>query len=113
MTGYEVTHIGDISVIALPARTSVGNAKQLLDAVQRELQTGRRRIFLDLRKTLTVDSTALGAIVQLARAAAGRGGELTLLGPNEGVRRVLAITRLDSILGIRASMPVDVGSLSP
>jgi anti-anti-sigma factor len=104
MAPFSITHLGALSLIKLPARVSLAHAKSLLEAGSSELSAGRRQIVLDLRGTEALDSTVLGAVVQLHRQAAAKRATVTLLGPSEGVRRVLAITRLDGVLPIRASI---------
>ncbi len=100
MNGFSTTDIGSLTLVEAPLRVSVANARALITAVLEQLQGGKRNVALDLRKTETIDSTALGALVQLFRTARSKGAELSLLGPRDGVRRVLALTRLDAIIPV-------------
>jgi anti-sigma B factor antagonist len=106
MPAFPVTHLGRQTLIELPRRVSAANTRALMDAAQAELAAGRREIVLDLRKTDAIDSTALGAFVQLLRAAQAQTASLSLLGPNQGVRTVLAITRLDGVIPLAADLRV-------
>ncbi|HEY2517445.1 MAG TPA: STAS domain-containing protein [Polyangiaceae bacterium] len=106
MSAFPVTRIQGASVLELPERVSVSNTRELLDAGLGALASGTGQVVLDLRGTQTIDSTALGAIVQLSRNATSKGRALVLLAPRDGVRRVLAITRLDQVLPIRSELGV-------
>jgi anti-sigma B factor antagonist len=76
------------------------------------LAAGPRRVALDLRGTSAIDSTALGAIVELFKAATERGREVVLVAPSASVRCVLSITRLDKVLRIEGSMQALAGAAS-
>jgi anti-sigma B factor antagonist len=112
MTAFSITRVRQLSVVSLPARVSVTNTRELLDAGLGEVTAGQRSVVLDLRTTEVLDSTALGAIVQLYRTAQARGASIVLLAPSDGVRRVLSITRLDGVLPIHGSLSEVVASAS-
>ena len=97
---FPVSYFGADCSVTLPNVVGIGNVRDLVKAVRQELASKRRRIILDLRHSDAIDSTALGALVQLFKAATAQGCELRLLAPRSGVRRVLAITRLDQIFSI-------------
>jgi anti-anti-sigma factor len=97
MSEAAVEHIEGVSVVHMPRRVDVNNTKAFMDAVRAELANGNRNIVLDLGATETIDSTALGAVVQLFKSLRAQGGDLRIARISEGVRRVFAITRLDRI----------------
>ncbi len=112
MNGFSATDIGSLTLVETPMRVSVSNARGLITAVLEQLQGGRRHVALDLRKTETIDSTALGALVQLFRSARSKGAELSLLGPTDSVRRVLALTRLDAVIPVLDESAAQPGGAS-
>ena len=97
---FPVSYVGADCSITLPNVVGIANVRELVKAVRNELTAGRRRIVLDLSQSDAIDSTALGALVQLFKAATAQTSELRLLAPRSGVRRVLAITRLDQVFSI-------------
>ena len=53
---------------------------------------------VDLGDVTHLDARGLGMLAELARATHARGGRLTVLRASARIRRVLAITHLDSLL---------------
>ncbi len=97
MSEAVVEHIEGISVVVLPRRVDVNNTNGFMDAARAELSAGQHDIVLDLGATETIDSTALGAVVQLFKSLRAHGGELRIARASDSVRRVFAITRLDHV----------------
>lgn len=61
-------------------------------------------VILDMSETTYIDTTALGCLVRLKKAMiANGGGELHLFGVTPTIRRVLTITKLDTIFQITGS----------
>ena len=94
-------------VVTLPSRVDASNTKALVEAV---VGCGSKQIVLDLKGTEVVDSTALGAIVKVHTSMQTTGGQLILAGVGDGIRRVLAMTRLDRVFTIVADVDAAVGS---
>lgn len=69
-----------------------------------QVQRGTRRVVLDFSKTQAMDSTALGALVQVFKALKAEGGELCLACVGDAVARVLSITRLDHVFKVYGSV---------
>lgn len=97
MSDVEVERIDGISVVHMPRRVDVNNTRSFIDVVRKEMSTGQNRVVLDLELTETIDSTALGAVVQLFKSLRASEGSLRIARTSEGVRRVFAITRLDRV----------------
>lgn len=81
----------------MPRRVDVTNAQALVDAVRGEKAL---LIVLDFSSTEAIDSTALGAIVQIFKVLRSEQRELRLASVSDPVRRVFAITRLDRVFDI-------------
>lgn len=97
MTEISAVSVGDAKVISLPRRVDFTNTQTLVDAVRAERDP---IIVLDLSKTEAIDSTALGAVVQMLKQLRSEQRELRLASPTDAVRRVLAITRLDRVFDV-------------
>lgn len=104
MTTFSVEQKGAVTCVGLPSRVDVTNAKHLVDLVRAEMAEGHVQLILDLSQTVTIDSTALGAIVQVFKKIREADGTLCMAAVGEGVRRVLAITRVDRIFPLFASV---------
>jgi anti-anti-sigma factor len=88
---------GATCVIKSPKRVDVSNASILLETIKGQVESGCRQVIIDLNDTEAVDSTALGALVQVYKWLHLADGSLCLARVSEPVRRVLTLTRLDDI----------------
>lgn len=100
MSEFPVSQHGTVVAMGLPIRVDVSNTKGFIDCMQTQLDADKLDIVLDFEQTQAIDSTALGAIVQVFKALKAREGRLRLCAVGSGVRRVLAITRVDHVLSI-------------
>lgn len=105
MSEFEVSLLDGIVALQLPGRVDVSNARGFVDTLQSELDKDRIVVVLNFEKTEAIDSTALGAIVQVFKTLRARDGSLSLCNVGSGVRRVLAITRVDRVFPIYDTLP--------
>lgn len=104
MSAFSVDYQDGIVAVHLPSRVDVSNTRDFVEAVQKELDDAHLRIVLDFKETQAIDSTALGAIVQVFKTLRSKEGSLRLCEVGSGVRRVLAITRVDRVFPIHATL---------
>lgn len=100
LSEFQVTVDDGIVSVKLPTRMDVSNTKRFVEALQEELDSGHLRIVLDFAATDAIDSTALGAMVQVFKTLRSREGVLALCHVGAGVKRVFAITRVDRVFPI-------------
>ena len=93
----EATQTGT-AVVRLDGRldlVSAGEAKQrMVDVVD----GGQRRLVVDMANVDFVDSSGLGAIVGVLKAARQAGGDLRIARPTSQLRSILELTMLDRVL---------------
>ena len=87
-----------VTVLCLEGRIVHGETRTLRDAVQAESRSSV--IVLDLGRVDTIDARGLGVMLELRRQTESRGVRFRLMNVNRFVRRVLEITRLDSVFEI-------------
>lgn len=91
----EVRERDGVAILELNGRLVDGGAdRELRDAVQELVDSGRVRILLDLRGVTSIDSCGLGELVASGRRVRDAGGALRALYPQERVLRVLDLTRV-------------------
>jgi len=73
-------------------------ARDALTLVHAEIDEGHRNFVVDLGEVEFIDSSGLGTLVRMLRAAEEAGGGLCLARPTARVRGVLEATLLDSVL---------------
>ncbi|MEB3245191.1 MAG: STAS domain-containing protein [Vampirovibrionales bacterium] len=64
------------------------------------IHQGHSRIVLNLEKVAMLDSFGIAAIISMLKQCQAAGGNLALFGLNEGVNRLMELTRLDRVLEI-------------
>jgi anti-sigma B factor antagonist len=120
MLEYEIRQAGDITILDLAGRISVGEALAfgpgsgtVLGDVIRELANkGHRKILLNLRDVKYIDSSGMGDVVRSFTSLRRQGGDLKLFGPTLPVLEVLRITNLHKVLEIKDDEASAVQSFS-
>src|SRR5262245_25749191 len=87
--------------------TSIRLREKLADAFDQ----GGRRILVDLTGVSFMDSTALGVLVDAAKALRSSDGQLVLVAADPRVTRVFEITGLERVFRIESSLPEAVQRL--
>lgn len=87
--------IGDVVVLDLKGRITLGGGDQLLkDKVNSLMNQGRRKLVLNLADVPYVDSAGLGEIVGSYTTVSRQGGSLKLANLTKKITDLLAITKL-------------------
>ena len=88
-----------IAVVTISGRLSLGGETERLDAaVKGMLQKTQKRFVLDITTLDYVDSSGLGMLVSCLTNAKKAGGELKLVGANPRIRRIFAMTGVDTMM---------------
>jgi len=58
-------------------------------------------IIVDMRNTSTIDSSALGMLLNMQRYLNKRDGEIEIINCNQDIKKVLNITRFDKKFGVK------------
>jgi anti-sigma B factor antagonist len=86
---------GEVVVVELQGKLSAGLGDQILRETFAELlDSGHRRLLLDLSQVSFIDSAGVGELVAGLRAARRVGGDVKLLNASERVHSTLYIARL-------------------
>lgn len=100
----DATKGNELFVVTLPERLDVSNVDEFIDDIKGKIRAGNRKVVLDFEGTRAIDSTALGAIVQVYKWLRVGQGDLFLVRLSSSVRRIFAITRLDKALDVYDSI---------
>lgn len=77
----------------------------LIAIVRDQVRQGRLVVLLDLTAVTDIDAHGLGALVSSLTTLERHGGQMALVAPSDRIRRLLAITRLDTVFAIYDSEP--------
>jgi len=90
------------SLARLPAHFGYAAAQSFTAALREELAAGVTRLVLDFRDTDSIDSSAIGALVSIAKDVRTRSGSLLLRNLNPELSELFFDTGLDKIFDIEA-----------
>jgi anti-sigma B factor antagonist len=96
---FESREEGDTIFLVPDGEMDVSGSPPIKDELNRLISEGRRRIVLDMTKVSYMDSSGLGALVNVHKALGAR-GMLALIGCRPAVERVLRFTQFDRVLQI-------------
>ncbi len=92
-----------VTVLALTGRVDAHTVPQLQNRIQTVSSAKPSNLIIDLSAVDFMDSSGLAALVQGMRRCQATGGRLCLSNPQQPVRMVLELTRLDKAIRIFAS----------
>ena len=101
----------DSFVIAAGGELDLYTSERLHEKIADALEQGGRRILVDLTGVSFMDSTALGVLVNAAKALRSSGGQLVLVADDPRVTRVFEITGLERVFRVESSLPEAVQRL--
>lgn len=93
-----VRHFGDVAVVDLDGRITLGESTGLLrDNLRQLLGQGIKKIVLNLAGVSYVDSAGLGELVGLYTTAKNQGGSVKLLNLQKKLSDLMQITKLHTV----------------
>ena len=110
---FPVQVVEGVPVVTAPEEIDLANAAglkaALLEAARPELarelaEPGRALVVVDMSRTRFCDSAGLNALVGAARQARADGGEVRLVVVGEAVARIVALTGVDRVIPVYASL---------
>jgi len=120
MLEYKIRQRGDVTILDLSGRISVGEALAfgpgrgvvLGDVIGELAKKGQRKVLLNLKDVKYIDSSGIGDVLRSFTSLRRQGGQLKLLSPAPMVLEVLRITHLQKILEIKDDESLAVQSFS-
>ncbi len=104
--------IGDVVVVDISGRITLGEGNVILRDMVRELaDKGNRKIVLNLSEVNYVDSSGIGELVKTHTTMRNQGGKLTLVNLNKRINDLLQMTRLASVFEIELDEASAIRSL--
>jgi anti-sigma B factor antagonist len=89
---------GSITVLTVEGDLVIGDPEALFKkTVTRLLEEGHTRLLVDLSAVRFLDSSGLGALVRAMTTSQSEGGQTKLVGAGPQVRKLLEMTKLDSV----------------
>src|SRR5690349_11684511 len=93
-----VRHVGDIAVLNLRGRITLGESTGLLrDNLRQIFGQGTKKIILNLAEVSYVDSAGLGELVGLYTTAMNQGASVKLLNMQKKLMDLMQVTKLHTV----------------
>jgi len=109
----ETRQIGDVTVLDISGRITLGEGNVALREIARELtDKGEKRVVLNLGEVTYIDSSGLGELVKALTTIRNKGGELKLVNLPKRVSDLLHMTRLSAVFDIRKDEASAIASFS-
>ena len=94
-----------VAVVTISGRLSMGGETERLEAtVQGLLLKGQKQFVLDITSLAYVDSSGLGMLVSCLTNVKKAGGNLKCAGANPRIRRIFAMTGVDTMMPLFDSL---------
>jgi anti-anti-sigma factor len=94
-----IRHAGDVAIVDLQGRATIGPTSDLLSANLRKLiDDGESKVVLNLAGATQLDSSSISTVVRAFVSLRTRGGSLKLLSPRGNVKMVLEMLRLLNVI---------------
>jgi anti-sigma B factor antagonist len=102
---------GRITILTVEGDLVIGEAEALFKkTVARLVEEGRVNLLVDLNAVNFLDSSGLGALVRAMTTSQNEGGQTKLLRCGPQVRKVLEMTKLDSVFELYDDLETAVTS---
>jgi anti-sigma B factor antagonist len=107
----ETREDGDITILTVTGDLVIGEAESTFKkTVMQLLEEGRVNLLVDLSAVGFLDSSGLGALVRALTQSQKEGGQTKLLNAGPQIRKLLQMTKLDSVFEIHDDMEAAVSS---
>lgn len=97
----EMRTVGDAQILDCSGRITLGEGTMSIRNTVRDiLQSGVKKIILNLADINYIDSSGVGELVSTYTTVANNGGQLKLLNLTKKIRELLAITKLLTVFDV-------------
>lgn len=95
---------GDRTVVHVRGEIDVYTAPLVREKLDEQITAGRNDLVVDLTDVTFLDSTGLGVLVGRLKLTRSLGGSMRIVGTDDRVLKVFAITGLDKVFDIHADV---------
>jgi anti-sigma B factor antagonist len=91
----QIRNTGDVRILDFSGKITLGEGTQSLrNAVRNALESGTKKIILNLKEVSYLDSSGLGELMRAYTSVTNGGGRLKLLHVTERIRELLLVAKL-------------------
>ena len=104
--------LGSIQIVAPSGELDVAIAPELRELLKGVIENGAKKILVDMRKVVFIDSSCLGVLVNAHKLALASSAVIKFAQPNDQVLNIFELTRIDKHLAFYKEMEEAVISFS-
>lgn len=101
---FTVQQQGDVAIVILHGEMDVAVAPKLKAVLKQTLEQGNKKVVVDMKDVLFVDSSCLGVMVNAHKMAVGLNAAVKFAQSSEQVRKIFELTRTDKHLSFHATI---------
>ncbi|MCX6134842.1 MAG: STAS domain-containing protein [Ignavibacteriales bacterium] len=95
---------GDVAIVVLHGELDVALAPRLKALLKDTIEQGNKKIVVDMKNVLFVDSSCLGVMVNAHKLAVSLHAAIKFAQSSEQVRKIFELTRTDKHLSFHATI---------
>ena len=107
---FTAHHEGDVAIVVLHGELDVALAPKLKALLKETIEKGNKKIVVDMKDVLFVDSSCLGVMVNAHKLAVGLKSAVKFAQSSEQVRKIFELTRTDKHLSFHATISEAIAS---
>jgi anti-sigma B factor antagonist len=97
----DIRTFGDAQILDVSGQITLGEGTMVIRNTVRDiLQSGAKKIILNLANVTYIDSSGVGELVSTYTSVVNKGGQLKLLNLTKKIRELLAITKLLTVFDV-------------
>lgn len=93
-------HYQDVAILSVDGRVDATTAPQLAQAITAQIEAGYGRLVIDLKQVDFLNSAGIQTLLQSARLARQRQGDVRIANARAHVKYVLYLAGIDSIIQV-------------
>ena len=90
----------DVTILDIQGKITIGGDLALREAIHQAVESGAKKIVVDLRDVKTIDSSGVGELVSSYTTVKKAGGRVKLVNLGPKVQDVLTITQLITVFDV-------------
>ncbi|WP_419161813.1 STAS domain-containing protein [Candidatus Palauibacter sp.] len=106
---FSIEQLETRTVVAVDGQLTINNRGEFKERVLARLAEGDSDFVIDFTDADYIDSSGLGVLVSLSKHIRDENGRLKLAALNEDLRRLFALTKLDSLFDIADTRAAALG----